>query len=517
MLSTKKGKEVYVEPVIENDDYCFILKVGRPEDISSAKSGTKLARGATSRCVLSDSAIEAKYVRSEAKGRRMGARLMAVVAEAKRGRVYLSPEPSMEAVARSASPEWKPDLKVPTPCHDVDRLPMYGMPTWGDAFTPRQLASLTTFSELAQEARQRVKRDALDAGLPDDAKGLGAGGSGATAYGDALSLYLACVVDRMAYYGSSFTTWLPKDNALRDCMPRQALAMTWDFAEGNPLGKSSGDVLTCLNSVSNYLDVCSTSTRGFARQCDAQAGWHDKRAFLCSTDPPYYDNIGYADLSDFFYVWLRPTLKSVFPDLFATVAVPKEEELVALPHRHGSAKRAEAFFLDGMTRAMHCLAERTHPAFPVTIYYAFKQSESDEVEGTASTGWETFLEAVVLAGLTVSGTWPLRTEGAGRLVAKDTNALATSIILVCRPRATDAPTVTRRDFLNALKAELPDALIHLQQGNIAPVDLAQAAIGPGMAVYTRCAKVLDASGAPLSVRQALALINQTLDEVLAEQ
>jgi putative DNA methylase len=238
---------------------------------------------------------------------------------------------------------------------------------------------------------------------------------------------------------------------------------------------------------------------------------------VVSTDPPYYDNVPYADLSDFFYVWLRRSLKNVFPDLFATLAVPKSEELVALAYRHKSKESAEAFFLDGMTQAMHRVAEQAHPAFPVTIYYAFKQAESDRTGGTASTGWETFLDAVIHAGFSIGGTWPIRTEREARSRSISSNALASSIILVCRPRAANAPTATRREFLNALKAELPDALIHLQHGNIAPVDLAQAAIGPGMAVYTRYTRVLDAEGKPLSVREALALINQSLDEVLAEQ
>jgi len=238
---------------------------------------------------------------------------------------------------------------------------------------------------------------------------------------------------------------------------------------------------------------------------------------VVSTDPPYYDNIGYADLSDFFYVWLRHSMRPVFPDLFATMAVPKAEELVATPYRHGSKEKAETFFLDGMTQAMHRLAEQAHPAYPVTIYYAFKQAESDGDEGTTNTGWDTFLAAVIEAGFAISGTWPMRTEMKTRQIAMGTNALASSIVLVCRQRSTDAPTATRREFVAALKAELPQALAHLQAGNIAPVDLAQAAIGPGMAVYTRYAKVLDAEGKPIPVRAALALINQTLDEALAEQ
>jgi putative DNA methylase len=237
---------------------------------------------------------------------------------------------------------------------------------------------------------------------------------------------------------------------------------------------------------------------------------------LVSTDPPYFDNIGYADLSDFFYVWLRRSLRPVFPDLFATLAVPKAEELVATPYRHGSKEKAEEFFLEGMTRAMHCMTENAHEAFPVTIYYAFKQAEKQGDAGTSSTGWETFLDAVMCAGFAVSGTWPMRTELTGNL-KKNVSALASSIVLVCRPRPADAPTATRREFLTALKAELPAALKHLQRGNIAPVDLAQSAIGPGMGVFTRYSSVIDAAGNPMSVREALALINETLDEVLAEQ
>jgi putative DNA methylase len=237
---------------------------------------------------------------------------------------------------------------------------------------------------------------------------------------------------------------------------------------------------------------------------------------VISTDPPYFDNVPYADLSDFFYVWLRRSLKPIFPYLFATLAVPKTDELVAFGYRHENKEAAGAFFMDGMGRAMHRLAEQVHPSFPVTIYYAFRQSETDSEEGISSTGWETFLDAVIRAGFNISGTWPIRTEYTSNLKTKR-SALASSIVLVCRPRSTNAPTATRREFLTALKAELPRALIHLQHGNIAPVDLAQAAIGPGMAVYTRYAKVLDAEGKPLSVREALAFINQTLDEVLTEQ
>ena len=525
MLSTKAGKEAYVEPIIEGGGYRFTVKVGKPKDAEAAKNGTKIAR-ANFLCVMSGAPISGDYIKAEGKAKRMGARLMAIVTEGERGRIYLTPTEAMEAVAHSAKPEWKPELKVPTPCHDVDRLPMYGMPTWGDAFTPRQLVALTTFSDLVQEARERVKRDELNTGRPDPSAGLGQagktladGGTGSTAYADAVAVYLGILVDKMAFLGSSISYWEPAAQCPRGIFGRQAIAMTWDYAEPNVFSGSSGCwtgfIKSLLDGVEALVDGCRADFIGCAAQVDASAQTisSDK---VVSTDPPYYDNIGYADLSDFFYVWLRRSLKPVFPDLFATLAVPKAEELVATPYRHGSKEKAEAFFLDGMTHAMHRLAEQAHPAFPITIYYAFKQSESKGDTGTASTGWETFLDAVIRAGFAITGTWPMRTEMTAAL-KELTNSLASSIVLVCRPRASDAKTTTRRDFVSALKAELPIALANLQRGNIAPVDLAQAAIGPGMAVYTRYAQVLDAEGKPLSVRAALALINQTLDEALAEQ
>lgn len=515
MLSTKAGKEAYVEPVIESGDYRFTVKVGKPKDAEAAKRGTKLSQGSF-RCLLSNSPFRYSYIDDEANAGRMGARLMAIVAEGVRGRVYLPPTAEMEAIARTAQPTWKPDAPSRGTWASNAQGRRYGFRTFGDYFTPRQLVALTTFSDLVQEARERVKRDALAAGLPDDGKLLNDGGAGALAYADAVAVYLAFALSKVANIGSSIASWMSDRGAFRETFARQAIPMIWDFAEANSFADAGGSLGAALDKGAMAIDAFPATASASAVQADASSQTMTTGK-LVSTDPPYYDNIGYADLSDFFYVWLRRALKPVFPDLFATLAVPKAEELVATPYRHGSKDKAEKFFLDGMTRAIHRLAEQAHPAFPVTIYYAFKQSESESDEGTASTGWETFLDAVIRAGFAISGTWPMRTEGAGRIIAKDTNALASSIVLVCRKRAADAPTATRREFLTALKAELPVALAHLQAGNIAPVDLAQAAIGPGMAVYTRYSKVLDASGAPLSVRGALALINQTLDEALAEQ
>ena len=411
-------------------------------------------------------------------------------------------------------PEWRPELTISGSTQYLGVKP-YGMDRFDQLFTPRQLVTLAIFSDLVQEARGRVKLDATASGLSDDGKALSVTGIGATAYADAVATYLAFAVSKAADRNSSLCFWESPMNRLRGTFGRQVLPMVWDYAETNPFAGAGGDIYGTAHSLCEVLDNFFSGDYASAEQQDARTQ-SVSAAKLVSTDPPYYDNVPYADLSDFFYVWLRRSLKHAFPDLFATLAVPKTGELVAFAYRHGDKVSAEAFFLDGMTQAMHRLAEQGHPAFPVTIYYAFKQAESSDVDGTASTGWETFLEAAIRAGFTIRGTWPMRTE-LTVAIKKSLSALASSIVLVCRKRAADAPTATRREFVTALKAELPAALAHLQRGNIAPVDLAQAAIGPGMAVYTRYAKVLDAGGKPLLVREALALINQTLDEALAEQ
>jgi len=517
MLSTKAGKEAYVEPVIEGGSYRFTVKMGKPKDAEGAKRGTKSgSSGSSFLCLMSGTPMPFEYLRPQAKAGRMGARLMALVAEGDRGRVYLSPTPEMEAIALSATPNDPPETDLPAKALGF-RVQEYGMTKWRDLFTPRQLVALTTFSDLVQEVRERVKTDAITAGVPDDGNALAKDGAGATAYAEAASVYLGCALSRLASYNNSICHWNMKGGSVAQIFARQAVPMSWDFIEVSLLQKMSGNWWGGVEWVSDVFEKIEVSLfPGFGVQADA--GQQElSRGRVVSTDPPYYDNIGYADLSDFFYVWLRRSLKPVFPDLFATLAVPKAEELVATPYRHGSKEKAEIFFLDGMTRAMHRLAEQAHPAFPVTIYYAFKQAESDGGEGTTNTGWDTFLAAVIEAGFAISGTWPIRTEKQGRMISSGTNSLASSIVLVCRQRSTIAPTATRREFVAALKAELPQALAHLQAGNIAPVDLAQAAIGPGMAVYTRYAKVLDADGKPIPVRAALGLINQTLDEALAEQ
>ena len=517
MLSTKPGKESYVHPVVEQGRYRFTVRTGTPPDAASAKNGTKLSRGANFQCLLSKTAISGDYIKSEGKAGRIGARLMAIVAEGQRGRIYLSPTAEQESTAQSAKPAWRPETPLPDDPRNFWTV-QYGLTKFGDLFTARQLVALTTFSDLVQDARQRVLSDATAAELPSDGKSLADGGIGAQAYADAVAVYLAFALDRSSDRGSTVCSWdsSPKMEALRNTFGRQAIPMVWDFAEGNPFSESSGNWTNNVEWEAKSLLFLPGNQSAVAHQMDAsQLDVHRLRPVV-STDPPYYDNIGYADLSDFFYVWLRRSLKSVFPDLFATLAVPKAEELVATPYRHGSKEQAEAFFLGGMTQAMHRLAEQSHPAFPVSIYYAFKQSETESSEGTASTGWETFLDAVLRAGFGVSGTWPMRTELSNRMIGMGTNALASSIVLVCHPRPADATTVSRREFLSELKHTLPLALAELQQGNIAPVDLAQASIGPGMAVFTKHKAVLEADGSPMAVRAALIHINKAIDDYFSE-
>jgi putative DNA methylase len=515
MLGTKPGKEVYVEPLVEDGSYRFIVKIGKPKDDKAAKNGTKLGR-ANFACLMSKSPISGDYIKAEGQAGNLRSRLMAIVAEGDRGRVYLAPSEAMALVARRANPTWHPEVVISGSTQYLGVKP-YGMEQFSQLFTDRQLDALTTFSDLAIEAREHVARDALAATLSEDCSRLEEGGMGAVAYADSIAAYLGCAVSRMANYSSTLCVWSshPKDELAKQVFSRQALQMTWDFAETNPFSTAGGTLATNLSYLEKAILGMPARGNGNAKQLDAATQFlsADK---IVSTDPPYFDNVPYADLSDFFYVWLRRSLKPILPQLFATLAVPKAAELVAFAHRHDGKAGAETFFLGGMTKAMHCLSEQAHPAFPVTIYYAFRQAETDDDDGTASTGWDTFLEAVIHAGFGISGTWPMRTEYTGNLKTKR-NALASSIVLVCRSRQADGRTTSRRDFVSALKAELPAALAHLQRGNIAPVDLAQAAIGPGMAVYTRYDKVLDAEGKPLSVREALSLINQTLDEALAEQ
>lgn len=514
VLSLKRGG-VFLVPNVEGDQYSFSVKTGPvPPEV---KKGTKLSHGANFSCVISGTPISGEYIKSEGMAGRMGTKLIAIVAQAKKDRVYLPATEEHERVALSTHPEWSPDLSISGSTQYIGVRP-YGITTFSQLFTKRQLVALTTCADLIREAYEQCENDALKAGKGDDDLGLANGGTGAVAYAQAVATYLAFVVDRMAFYGSSLCGWLTKDNAMGKSMPQQALAMSWDFAEGNPFGKSSSDLVTCTKSISDCLRFLHPRGDAMVTQQDARVD-PPLQTFIVSTDPPYFDNVPYADLSDFFYVWLRHSLSTIYPALFATIAVPKTDELVAFAHRHDQGKQgATSFFLAGMTEVMKRLAGRSHPSFPVTIYYAFKQSDTDGELGTSSTGWETFLEAVISAGFTISGTWPMRTEGEKRMRAADSNALASSIVLVCRPRFPVAATTSRRSFLRELNQILPEALDEMTRGvnddqsQVAPVDLSQAIIGPGMAVFSKYAAIIEADGTPMTVKTALRLINRFLAE-----
>ena len=518
LLSTKKGKEAWVEPVIEGKDYRFEVRIGPPPD--SARTGTKIGGSGTPfRCLLSGVPMPFDYLRTTARAERMNARLMAIVADGSSGRVYLTPTAHHETVARSARTNWRPDAALPKRALGF-RVQQYGMTQWADLFTERQLTALTTFADLVGEAREKAHQDAIAAGRGAggaDTHPLRDGGSGPAAYADGMAVALSLATSKAAAFLVTQARWRAKEGKSAPAFGRQALPMVWDYAEVNPFAGAGGDFAGIVSGIEKTLQNLPSSRAGHTAQADARVGTTRADEVVISTDPPYYDNIGYADLSDFFYTWLRPMLETVFPSLFATLAVPKTEELVATPYRHDGAENAEVFFLDGMTKAMQQLSARCHPAFPVSIYYAFKQSETKDTGGTISTGWETFLDAVGDAGLDIQRTWPMRTENATRLVGMETNALASSIVLACRRRPADAPTATWREFRDALERELPPALTDLQKAGIAPVDLAQSAIGPGMAVFTRYAGVRYSTGRKMTVGEALAIINEALDKTLTEQ
>ena len=501
ILSNKTGRESYVQPVIDKDGYRFLVKHGKPTD--EAKAGTKASRG-NFRCLMSQAPIDSDYLRAEAKAGRMGQRLMAVIVEGTRERIYLAPVAGHEEIALSVKPEWKPETEFFQQALGF-RVGNYGMSKWSDLFTDRQVLALSTFSDLIAE----VYRDILivAAGSEEEKR----------SYASAVAVYLAFAVDRLANRLCTLCIWNRTGEKIEQVFKLQTLSMTWDFPETNVFSDSSGGWSGSLEWVPAAIEHLPSGTSGAVFQDNATKQTISLNKIVC-TDPPYFDNIGYADLSDFFYVWLRPALRNIIPDLFATLAVPKAEELVATPHRHGGKKRAEAFFLDGMTDAMTQIAELSHPAYPASIFYAFKQSENESEAGTSNTGWSTFLSAVISTGFTITGTWPIRTERDGGVRTNDRNSLASSVVLVCRRRSASAETIGRRQFIRILNETLPlalDAMTRESEGlhsPVAPVDLSQAIIGPGMAIFSKYTAVLEADGTPMTVRTALQLINRFLAE-----
>jgi len=502
-LSNKPDKKAWAKPIVDHANKAVRFEVVLGDGVP--REGTVSRKGA--RCLVCGTAVPLDHVRAEGRAGRMHAQLMAIIAEGSRGREYVAPTQEHERVADIAEPLDVPDTNLPEQALGF-RVQLYGMTRHQDLFSRRQLLSVATLTDLVLDARQQAITD------------------GATRErADAIATYLGFAVDKAAEGSTTLCTWSPLPTKLHvvSTFGRQALPMVWDYAEANPFAESSGNVARMIELVASVIERNGAIGHqpGSCKQLDARDAEYEDCVF--STDPPYYDNIGYADLSDFFYIWMRRSLKSIYPDLFATLLVPKKQELVATPYRfEGSKERAQEFFEEGFGTAFRRLRKSQDAAFPLTVFYAFKQSESEDDETdaaslVASTGWETMLEGLLRADFQTTATWPMRTERSGGFRNKDQNALASSIVLSCRPRPDSAPITTRKDFLASLKRELPSALRNLQKGNIAPVDLAQAAIGPGMAVFSRYKRVLESDGTPMRVRTALALINQVLDEVLSEQ
>ncbi len=523
VLSKKKGNEAWLK--YDREDHRFTVEKGVYD--KKLENGTKQGKKAVFGCICcNDGIATGEYIDKEAQEGRMGVTLLGIVAEGDRGRVYITPDEDYEQKITKEIEDYYSS-------HDIENVVshaecrgtfasnaqgrIYSFKEFKDYFTHRQLTALTTFSDLVAEAQQKAEQDALSAGMPEDGTALADGGSGAKAYGEAVGVYLAFVVDKLTDYHSSICSWHSSGEKMRNTFGRQAIPMVWDFAEGNPFSDSSG----CFDNMLEWVYKCvaqfPVGKCGVVNQFNAteDAGL---RNIMVSTDPPYYDNIGYADLSDYFYVWIRQALKKTYPKILGTMLVPKAEELIATPYRHdGSKQKAKEFFEDGMSKTCCQIFKYAKDDVPVTIYYAYKQSDTDNDNTTASSGWETMLSAIIKAGFAITGTWPMRTEMANRTVGMGSNALASSIVLVCRKRDENAPVQTRRNFVNELRRSLRPALQKLQSSNIAPVDLAQSAIGPGMGVFSKYAKVLEADGTPMTVRSALQIINQELDMYFNEQ
>ena len=518
-LSKRAGKKAWVEPVIDRvaRTVRFVVKTGEGEP----KQASKVARGAKFKCLVCEELADDEHIKVEGREKRMGSQLMAIVAEGPKGRLYLPPAPEHISIIDEATPTWAPEEELPYEPRAI-WCTLYGLTRFRDLFTPRQLVALTTFSDLVDDARLKVIQDARSAGLLEDGKGINDGGTGTIAYADAVAVYLAFSVDRGADYWSSICSWHVTGEKIRNTFSRQAIPMMWDYAETNPFSSATGNWTGAIEWIAKAVSEVPANPNGNVGQLDASSSIGECGGSIISTDPPYYDNIGYSDLSDFFYVWLRRRLAKIYPDIFSTLLTPKTPELIASPYRFdGNMRMAEKHYLAGLGKSFALIRKNSSIDYPVTVYYAYKQTEKDEGEdgskSIASTGWETMLEGLMDARFQILGTWPMRTELTNRTIASGTNALASSIVLVCRPRSNEAPMATRREFMTVLKSQLPIALKKLLDENIAPVDLAQASIGPGIAVFSRYSKVVESDGTAMSVRTALQIVNQELDSFLRKE
>lgn len=516
-LSKKAGKEAYIEPVVEGKTVRFEVRHGKGQ----VHEGTVSRSGA--RCLCCGTEVPLSYVKEECKQGYTDTRLLAVVLEGDRQRIYVSPMNEHEKFKNIEKPSGYPDAELAyAPQYMMPEL--YGLNHFSMLFTNRQLTMLVTLQDLLNDVEKQIFQDAENY-LSKDALGLQSNGRGAKAYSEAIAVYLAFLIDKMTDYHSSLCGWNVPGEKLRNTFSRQALSMAWDFAEGNPFSTSSGSFNNMLEWVEQAAGNLPCTSEGIVIQQNASQD-NNLRNIMVSSDPPYYDNIAYADIADFFYIWMRRALRLIYPSLVGTMSTPKKEELIASPTRMRTGdggvtkenkEQAKEFFEHGMAEVCKLLNVYTREDLPVTIYYAFKQSDTTDDQGKSSSGWETMLAAIINAGFAITGTWPVRTELANRMRGIGSNALASSIVLVCRKRSTTIGDCSRKDFLRQLRRELASAIAKLQSANIAPVDMMQSAIGPGISVFSRYDHVLEADGTEMSVRTALQIINQELDTFFGGQ
>ncbi len=515
LLSKKKGKRTWIEPQVDRTVLppLIFYQIATGEGLLPER--TVKRTGAI--CLACETPVKLEYIRDEGQHGRLGAQMTAMAAAGSKGRVYLPPSDEQIDLAQQAKPDWMPTQEIVDGM--ANNVTTYGINTFGALFTDRQLMALSSLSGLITEVYEQIRNDAIQAGLPDDGISLEYGGKGGRAYADAIITYITFAFSKTLNRSNAFVPWGVNVECPVNLFSRQTIAFIWDFAESNVISGPSGSFASMLENTVRGLENLGLNipVDGQAYISNAAEGGHRLNEPLISTDPPYYDVIPYSDLSDFFYVWLRHLLKDIYPEIFQTMRTPKEKELIADSKRAGSDEAAKQFFEDGIFQAFRHFCDTASREYPITVYYAYKQKESRKKGEDTSTGWETILSGIIHAGFTITGTWPIRTERAMKMASIGANVLASSIVLVCRPRLENAASITRREFIAELQRELPKALFELQQGNIAPVDLAQSAIGPGMSIYSKYARVLEADGNPMMVREALAIINQLLDEYLAEQ
>ncbi|RWQ65487.1 DUF1156 domain-containing protein [Mesorhizobium sp.] len=517
LLSSKRSNKVWIEPVVDpsaSDGWRFQVRTGllSKSDEEELRKGTKTGRGSNFSCVLSGATINSDYVKAEGTAKRLSVRLMAIVAEGNRSRIYVSPTSDQEALLTTVKPEWEPEGNLPNDPRNFWTV-QYGLGTFASLFTSRQLVGLTTLADLVAEARCRALSDwqPIETDRRKENTPLHQGGTGRTAYADAIATYLGLAVSKLSSAQSTMGLWSSSMDQAVNAFGRQSLPMTWDFPESNLFNGMAGDFHTTLSNMLKVISAQPASAPGHIDNIAAQAISTDGEVRIICSDPPYYDNIVYSDLSDFFYIWQRSSLKDIFPDLYRRITVPKDHELVANPYRHGGAEEAESFFLSGMQEVVSSLRRLSTNQEPMVLYYAFKQAEVAS-DGLTSAGWAAFLQAIINAGWLVDGTWPIRTERSTGLKAA-LNALASSIVLVCRKRDNSASVITRADFVRLLRREMPEAIDDIRKAGVGPVDMQQSVIGPGMGIFSRHAKVLEDDDSAMSVKTALSLINRVWEEL----